>query len=147
MILSLGVRRLRASWQQNYDSLPKSSQFTFNLLTVAAIRRPPTTLVQVRNADELPCITYADKADALHMRKKIMAVFQLAASTGQKHLVLGALGCGVFKNPTPDIVRFYKEAVDIYGGHFSTIVFAIWDEQPIKENSNYMLFKNTFTTK
>jgi len=45
------------------------------------------------------------------------------------HLVLGALGCGAFRNPPRVIARTFRDvlAEEEWGGYFETIIFAILD--------------------
>ena len=63
------------------------------------------------------------------MGAKIRAVFAIAHENKHENLVLGALGCGVFRNPTREVAELFRECVDKYAGHFKQIVFAILDAQ------------------
>ena len=60
-------------------------------------------------------------------RKRIRNFLEIAAGNGAEALVLGAYGCGAFKNP-PEIVSGAFKGVlldDEYASHFAEIVFAI----------------------
>ena len=61
------------------------------------------------------------------LRKRIINFLEIAAGNGAEALVLGAYGCGAFKNP-PEIVSGAFRGVLLDGGyasHFAEIVFAI----------------------
>ena len=61
------------------------------------------------------------------MKDKIRLVLRACANEGQTRLVLGALGCGVFKNPPAEVAAIYREVFDEYEfrGWFKQVVFAI----------------------
>lgn len=58
-----------------------------------------------------------------------------------KTVILGAFGCGVFKNDPNDIANIWKELLEIYGGHFNKVVFAIMSRHGDK---NIEAFNNVF---
>jgi len=57
--------------------------------------------------------------------RKIITVFQYIAQNKYDHVVLGALGCGNFKNPAADIAKIFHEALKQYAGLIPSITFAI----------------------
>jgi uncharacterized protein (TIGR02452 family) len=62
-------------------------------------------------------------------------VLALAASQGYKHLVLGAWGCGVFRND-PDVVAGAFASHLRHGdwaGRFERVVFSVLDTSPGQE--------------
>lgn len=59
------------------------------------------------------------------MYEKIESIFKLALINGHDSLVLGALGCGAYKNPPEDISEIYFDLLEIYGKYFKKIIFAI----------------------
>lgn len=70
---------------------------------------------------------YASSQDKELMRLKIEAVFHIGAEHKHDALVLGAFGCGVFRNPPEQVAQLFKEAIVQYGHSFSQIVFAVLD--------------------
>lgn len=57
-------------------------------------------------------------------------VLSIAASQGYQHLVLGAWGCGVFRNDPRTVARLFAEALlgeGRFRGHFASITFAVLD--------------------
>jgi uncharacterized protein (TIGR02452 family) len=61
------------------------------------------------------------------LRRRGALVLAAAAKHAQRHLVLGAWGCGVFRNDPAQVARVFAELID--DGHFDgeTITFAILD--------------------
>jgi uncharacterized protein (TIGR02452 family) len=97
------------------------------LLTVPAIRKP-----------KLFGQDYAKDEDRDMMRAKIDGIFKLAIAHGHDTLVLGALGCGIFKNPPQVVAQMFGDALRVYGGYFKKITFAVLvvkakDEENLKE--------------
>ncbi len=59
-------------------------------------------------------------------RRRIAAQLDTLRDHGIRHAVLGALGCGAFKNPSRDIAQIYKEEIIIRRADFALIAFAIF---------------------
>ena len=78
------------------------------------------------------------------MTQRIAKVLAIAAAQGYEHLVLGAWGCGVFRNDPTKIAKLFAEAL-LDGGRFSncfkSVTFAVLDgtkdEQIIKPFKRY----------
>ncbi|WP_139492147.1 TIGR02452 family protein [Brevibacillus dissolubilis] len=63
------------------------------------------------------------------MTNRIRKIVELAAHHGNKGLVLGAYGCGVFKNRPEDVAGYFKKVLvdEGYAERFEKIVFAVYD--------------------
>lgn len=76
-----------------------------------------------------PCLDSATgqmtSNDMRILRLKIETILQVAYYEKVDHLVLGALGCGAWKNPPEDVASAFKEVLDRFPGLFASIVFAI----------------------
>jgi len=59
-------------------------------------------------------------------RRRIVAQFDTLGDNGIRHVVLGAFGCGAFKNPTDRIAGIYRDEILRRTGHFDVIAFAIF---------------------
>lgn len=79
-----------------------------------------------------------NKYDRHEMRKRIFNIFDIALHNNNDSLVLGALGCGAFKNPPVEVAELFQEAVDFYKGAFKEINFAVLD----MKTGNYQIFKD-----
>lgn len=60
------------------------------------------------------------------LQRRTRMVLRAAAINGAQHLVLGAWGCGVFRNDPEQVADIFAEALQEYRGQFIQIVFAIY---------------------
>ena len=77
--------------------------------------------------------------DYKHMRimtTRFTKVLKSAIANGQRNLILGAWGCGVFRNPPSVNAQIFRKVLDDYSDSFDEIIFAIPDD------SNYKVFKD-----
>lgn len=70
--------------------------------------------------------------------QRMERMFRVAIDAGITHFVLGAWGCGVFKNDPGMVATMFKENLEKYGKYFDYIVFAIYGT---KDDINYKTFK------
>lgn len=78
---------------------------------------------------------------AIHV-KRAVHMLSVAASKGVDILVLGAFGCGAFRN-NPEIVSMaYKTALEQFEGAFEKVKFAIFCAE--HEIENFISFKEIF---
>lgn len=62
------------------------------------------------------------------MTRRFTKVVKSAIANNQRNLILGAWGCGVFKNP-PDVnAQIFKNVLNTYSSYFDEIIFAIPDD-------------------
>lgn len=87
-------------------------------LAVAAIRNPKLVKQGAK-------VFYADSMDYAIMERKIDIIFKVAIKQKHQHIVLGALGCGAYNNPTEEVAKMFSKAVDKYRFYFRTIGFAV----------------------
>jgi uncharacterized protein (TIGR02452 family) len=74
-------------------------------------------------------------------------VLQVAAVAGVTALVLGAWGCGVFRNDPAQVAAAFRTHLGPGGrfaGRFPRLVFAVWDRQP--RSANRAAFEAAFGT-
>lgn len=64
--------------------------------------------------------------DPREMRRRIAAQLDTLHSRGVRHVVLGAFGCGAFRNPATEVARLYKEELAARAGWLSVVVFAVF---------------------
>lgn len=104
-----------------------------NVITVAA---PNKTLLVRYNA-----FTEDDNRKALYSR--IRLVLNIAKENNIETLILGAYGCGVFKQNPTEVATCFKELLNSseFKNCFRTVVFAI----PNSKNNNYNSFKKVIT--
>lgn len=81
------------------------------------------------------------------LQERAERVLAVAAHHGTRHLVLGAWGCGVFRNDpheVADAFHVHLAAGGAFSMAFERVVFAIWDSTPISVNR--AAFSERFTT-
>lgn len=59
------------------------------------------------------------------LRQRIDMILRVAVAKGHRRLVLGAWGCGVFKNNPTRVATIFKSALEDYETYFNEVVFAI----------------------
>jgi uncharacterized protein (TIGR02452 family) len=75
--------------------------------------------------------------------KKIVAWFQEAESLECLDVFPGALGCGVYGNPSEIIARLFRDVVDSYcRGRFRSITFTIFSKS--NDDYNFQVFQQAF---
>lgn len=81
------------------------------------------------------------------LRRRAELVLYAAARTGIEHLILGAWGCGVFRNDPRKVARAFADLISpgcSWSNHFKTVIFAVFD--PTGEGSNLQAFRHQFST-
>jgi len=69
------------------------------------------------------------------MTRRFIKVLKSAIENNQRNLILGAWGCGVFKNP-PDInAQIFRDVLSMFSSSFDEVVFAIPDDR------NFQIFQ------
>lgn len=121
----------------DYQPLPKP--FTVDIITCAAptLREQSSNRYNPSDGDKAPDITPEDLL-ALH-EKRGRQILSAVAANGAEVIVLGAFGCGAFKNDPAIVAQAYANILPEYLHHFRTIEFAIYCRP--HEDSNYRAFK------
>lgn len=84
------------------------------------------------------------------VKNKIRTILAIGLVNGHDSLVLGALGCGAFRNPPRHVAQLFREVLSerAFRGRFSRIVFAIIDDHNAHHahnpQGNYLPFKQVF---
>ncbi len=63
--------------------------------------------------------------DVTDARRRIAAQLDTLRDNSVRYAVLGAFGCGAFRNPSAEVARLYREEIDKRRDDFSLIAFAI----------------------
>ena len=75
-------------------------------------------------------------------KDKIRLMLSLCISNHVENVILGAWGCGVFKNEPQTIAQYFKDVIKEGYNNFDNIVFAIINDHNSVDN-NYKIFKET----
>ncbi|GJJ11393.1 hypothetical protein Clacol_005626 [Clathrus columnatus] len=115
--------------------LPTNERIIVSIITVAGPRNP-AVITDPTTGQEI----FARESDILDFRDKVRLVLRCAARSGQDHVILGALGCGVYASPPLFIAQEMKKAVleDEFKGWFKKIFFTI------RRTTIYEIFKEVF---
>ncbi|MFE7594003.1 TIGR02452 family protein [Kitasatospora sp. NPDC057512] len=68
------------------------------------------------------------------LAERAVRVLAAAARHELRTLVLGAWGCGVFRNDPAQVAEAFEGALARYGAAFDRVVFAVWDRAPVSAN-------------
>lgn len=76
-------------------------------------------------------------------KQRMDKVLAIALKQKSETLILGAWGCGVFRNEPKDVAHLYKEVIaEKYAGAFKKIVFAIFSNS--EKKANLKIFEDAF---
>ncbi|KAM4067002.1 mitochondrial chaperone BCS1 [Hirsutella rhossiliensis] len=98
-----------------------------SVLSVAALRNPETRRSRDGASERL---VYADTASRSLTKDKMRLCLRMAARRHHGLLVLGALGCGAFKNPAGEVATCWLEVfreAEFQGGWWDEVWFAVYD--------------------
>ena len=128
----------RGTEQEGYPLLDKS--FQMSIIAVAGINRP--TLASPEQI--IPELIEP-------VKNKMRTIFRIGLLHHHDSLVLGALGCGAFRNPPAHIARLFHEVMEEeeFKNKYKLLVFAILDDHNarLKHNpkGNFLPFVKEFT--
>ncbi|RZJ56116.1 MAG: TIGR02452 family protein [Flavobacterium sp.] len=76
-------------------------------------------------------------------KKRMNKVLAIALKQKSDTLILGAWGCGVFRNEPKEVANLFKAVIEEkYSGAFKKIVFAIFDNS--EKKANFKVFDDAF---
>lgn len=80
------------------------------------------------------------------VKNKIRTIFRIAIDNGQRTLILGALGCGAFRNPPKHIAELFKEVLcePEFIHIFRRVFFVIKEDHNSTGEGNFKPFKEIF---
>ena len=128
---------------KNYDLLPEEDWYKVDVITCAApnLREKPSNQFNQGDGDIAANIS-KDYLYTIHL-SRAQAIVRSAIENGVQVLVLGAFGCGAFKNDPKVVAKAYYDVLNIYQQFFNRIEFAIYCNS--YEDENFKAFKEQFT--
>lgn len=121
--------------------VPAADLLVVSVVSIAAICRPKVVDAQTASGETRKVFKQPD--DRVLTKDKMRLALRMAASKGHDSIVLGALGCGAYRNPIGEIVNAWKEVLEddeFAGGWWRNVWFAIFD--PDNEGSGFKMFEN-----
>lgn len=132
-IYSLGVLVFRNS--KDYSILLKNERYFVDFIAAADICSPK--LMEEQNDSGF----YFNEQDFNLTLEKIRTIFRIAILNNYSTLLLGAFGCGLFRNNPCDIANCFKQVLNEleFKNVFTNIYFGIIDNQ---RTNNFSVFKH-----
>lgn len=78
----------------------------------------------------------------LEAQRHIAAQLDTLIAHQVRYAVLGAFGCGAFRNPSAAVAKLYREEIQLRSGHFAVLAFAIFNAGYGPDN--YTSFREAF---
>lgn len=124
------------------ELMPEGEWFKVDVITCAApnLRREPSHAYNPHAGTWRAVST--DELYRIHVSRG-RRICEVAAANGADALVLGAFGCGAFRNDPKVVAAAYKEVLDKMGSHFKRVEFAVFCV-PGRESENYRAFAEVF---
>ena len=122
------------------EPLPQEEWWKVNILTCAA----PNLRERPSNAMNPNAGTTAAKISATELEKlltsRIRRIFEVAVANGNEVLILGAFGCGAFRNPPEIVARVFYSVMQEYLDRFDVIEYAVYHTE--RELANFEAFSS-----
>lgn len=120
------------------EPLNEEHWFNVDVLTCAApnLREKPYNSMNPGSAER---IKISDNELFQIHKKRAEHLLTIAAANGIEILILGAFGCGAFKNDPRIVAKAYNEVLSEFNGYFKEICFAVYC--PPNDSGNYDIFK------
>nr|WP_255373612.1 TIGR02452 family protein [Chitinophaga sp. CF118] len=108
--------------------------YCVSIITTPAVNAGAIKMNEPHRVDYIPTVMF----------NRIEKLLSLAIVQGQTTLVLGAWGCGVFRNDTKDVAAWFAQHLqsELFSKAFSRVVFAIYSPSEKKETLN--IFRKQF---
>lgn len=121
------------------EPLPRNEWWKVNILTCAApnLRERPSNPMNPHVGYKPAKVTPAE-LEAL-LTSRIKRIFEVATANENEVLILGAFGCGAFRNPPEIVAKVFYKVMQDYLGYFDTIEYAVYHTE--REAANYEAFK------
>ena len=125
------------------EPLSRDKWWKVNILTCAApnLRERPSNPMNPHAGYKPAKVSPAELETLLTSR--IRRIFEVAVSNENEVLILGAFGCGAFRNPPEIVAKVFYNVMQDFLGYFDTIEYAIYHTE--REVSNYEVFQNVMT--
>lgn len=120
------------------QEVPKSERFKVDVITCAAPNLREKPYNTMNPGQGAPTKLTPTELFDLHV-KRGKHILDVAASNGADVLVLGAFGCGAFRNDPSVVAKAYGQVLGNYKGIFDEVVFAVYCSSD--DTWNYDRFK------
>jgi uncharacterized protein (TIGR02452 family) len=136
-VYSPGITVFRSSEGSDYRFLPQAFKLSF--IACPGLKCPELIFDSAKEKEK----GRLSEADLSILENKIRLILQVGANEGHDSLVLGALGCGAWRNPPADVASVFERVLSAHQGVFRVIVFAILSVTEF-DGDNYSIFRDRF---
>ena len=121
------------------ELLSRDRWWRVNILTCAApnLRERPSNPMNPHAGYKQAKLTPAELESLLASR--IRRIFEVAIANDNDVLILGAFGCGAFRNPPEIVAKVFYNVMQDFLGYFDTIEYAVYHTE--REVANYEAFQ------
>ena len=123
----LVIRESLANGHKLLDCRDPSTLPVISVVSAAAIYQPSIGHMLSRPRDNF----YARKEDRDLMSEKIRIILRTVIKNKHRQIVLGAFGCGAFRNPPEEVAGLFAEVLqesEFSGGWWEDVVFAVLNQ-------------------
>lgn len=126
-------------FREGLDCLLMENPYNVAVITCAALNLNGKYPIKLTPDGQMP------KAAVDITRNKIRTVFRIGLTYGNDALVLGAFGCGAFKNPPAEIAKLFHEVMEEpeFKNKYKLITFSIIEDHNSR-NRNLRAFEEEF---
>lgn len=118
--------------------MPRDQWYQVDVVTVAAPNLRPRPANQWNPGEGARVLITVEDLQEIQERR-IRRVFDLAADNRAEVLILGAFGCGAFKNPAQVVATAMKKVLREYRNCFKAVEFAVYCSP--RSDANFQTFK------
>ena len=124
------------------EILEEKDWYSVNIITCAApnLRANPSNAYNSGDGNTRPNIS--DKALLELHKKRLKRILDIAIDNKNEIIILGAFGCGAFKNPPEIVAKAMKEITEEYKYAFKVIEYAVYCSS--RDDRNYKCFERVF---
>lgn len=121
------------------ELLPSNEWWEVNILTCAApnLRENPSNSMNP-NAGTTKANISADGLEKL-LEARIRRIFEVAISNENEVIILGAFGCGAFRNPPEIVAKVFNRVMKDFIYHLDVIEYAVYHRE--REAANFEAFQ------
>ena len=121
------------------QALPPEDWYTVNVLTCAApnLREQPSN--PMNDGDGARSVQIGKQELRQLHEKRMRRILSIAAAEGNEVMILGAFGCGAFRNPPEIVAEAMRTVIQEYRSFFEAVEFAVYC--PPRDDSNYRVFE------
>lgn len=123
------------------EPLSPKDWWNVNIITCAApnLRERPSNAMNPHAGDKAAKITPSELEKLWTAR--IRRIFEIMVANKNEVIILGAFGCGAFRNPPEIVARVFNKVMQDYLFYFDTIEYAVYHTE--REVTNYEAFYKT----